>query len=524
MRGWRRTARLGLLAAGLCVGTAARAATPDCGKDLRLAIAYPAGVRITDAAWVPPAAAGSVAARPGQPPLDVALPGYCKVSGTIDERTGAGGRRFGIGFAVALPAEWNGRLLFQGGGGLNGVLNPPLGAQAAGDVPALARGFAVASTDGGHQSPRGFDFTFSADQGAALDFAQSSMPMTTLVAKQVVAAHYGRPAHHSYIVGCSTGGREAMLAAERFPDLFDGVVAGAPAMRTGFSNITTSYITATLNRAAPKDAAGRPAALFSPADRAMIVRALLDDCDALDGLKDGVVARYGACRFRPARLACKGARTDACLSPAQVTALDAAFLPPRDAAGAVIYPAFPWDTGVAADGPGIPGILVNGVATPLGPASTATRVDLDARVQTARADAMQALTDTDVWTNLSTFIDRGGRIIWYHGTSDPWFSPYDTQDYFERAARENGARWAQAARLYMVPGMGHCGGGANTFDGFDLLTAVVNWVEGGKAPADLPAHRRLPTPADRPLCPWPSYPRYKGSGDQARADSFRCST
>jgi len=518
----RRTMWLAALAAGVGLGTAAHAAGPDCGKALKLSIAYPANVRITGAEWVPPAAAGTVRIGRGRPPLDAALPGYCRVRGTINERRGAGGRSFGIGFAIALPQDWNGRLLFQGGGGLNGVLNPPLGAQAAGDRPALARGFAVASTDGGHQSTQGFDFTFSADQGAALDFAQTSMPLTTLVAKRVVAAHYGRPAHHSYIVGCSTGGREAMLAAERFPDLFDGVVAGAPAMRTGFSNITTSYITATLNRVAPKDPAGRPAALFTPADRALIVRAMLEDCDELDGLKDGVIARYGACRFRPARIACKASKTAACLTPAQVGALDAAFLPPRDAAGAVIYPAFPWDTGVASDGPGIPGILVNGVATPLGPASTATHVDLDARVQAARADAMQALTDVNVWTSLNTFLDRGGRIIWYHGTSDPWFSPLDTQDYFERAGKENGARWADAARLYMVPGMGHCAGGANTFDGFDLLTPVVEWVEHGRAPTEVPAHRRSPTPADRPLCPWPSYPRYRGSGDAARAESFAC--
>ncbi|WP_404714114.1 DUF6351 family protein [Sphingomonas sp. MMS24-J13] len=512
-----------MLATAIGMGTAAHAAGPACGKALNLTITYPAKVRLTGAQWVPPAAAGTVTARAGQPPLDVALPGYCKITGMINERTGAGGRSFGIGFVIALPADWNGRLLFQGGGGLNGVLNPPLGTQATGDRPALARGFAVVSTDGGHQSPRGFDFSFSDDQGAALDFANSSMPMTTLVAKQVVAAHYGRPAHHSYIVGCSTGGREAMLAAERYPDMFDGVVAGAPAMRTGFSNITTSYITATLNRAAPKDATGRPTALFSAGDKALIVRAMLDDCDGLDGLKDGVIARYGACHFRPARIECSGAKTATCLTSAQVKALDTAFLPPRDAAGAVIYPAFPWDTGVVFDGPGIPGILVNGVATPLGPANTATTVDLDARVQAARADAMQALTDTNVWTSLNTFLDRGGKIIWYHGTSDPWFSPLDTQDYYERAAKQNGARWDGSARLYMVPGMGHCGGGTNTFDQFDLLTKVVDWVEHGSAPSDVPAHRKLPTPADRPLCPWPSYPRYKGTGNEADRASFQCS-
>jgi len=132
------------------------------------------------------------------------------------------------------------------------------------------------------------------------------------------------------------------------------------------------------------------------------------------------------------------------------------------------------------------------------------------------------LADTSIWTNLSTFLDRGGKIIWYHGTSDPWFSPFDTQDYFERAAKVNGARWNSAARLYFVPGAGHCGGGSNTFDQFDLLTPVVEWVERGIAPTQIPAHRHAPTPADRPLCPWPSYPQYRGNGDVNRIESFEC--
>ncbi|MGE5722079.1 MAG: tannase/feruloyl esterase family alpha/beta hydrolase [Sphingomonadales bacterium] len=155
-----------------------------------------------------------------------------------------------------------------------------------------------------------------------------------------------------------------------------------------------------------------------------------------------------------------------------------------------------------------------------GPASRDLTIDLDARVNAIRADAGQRLTDTNVWTNLNTFLDRGGKILFYHGLSDPWFSALDTWDYWQRAARTNGAAWTRASRFYMVPGMGHCGGGANTFDQFDLLGAVVDWVEKGKVPQAIPASRRTP-PAERPMCPFPSYAHYIG-GDPARASSFEC--
>jgi pimeloyl-ACP methyl ester carboxylesterase len=521
-----RAATLAMAVAMLAGGTAAEAAAPNCASGLKLRIAFPDEVRITAAehiAAAPAAAAMPARSDPGAPPA-AALPAYCRISGTINERIGAAGKPYAIGFQIALPDDWNGRLLFQGGGGLNGVIRPPLGTQATGDRPALARGFAVASTDGGHRSNTGFDYGFMADQQAALDFAHSSLGTATLAAKQIVAGYYKRAAHHSYMVGCSTGGREAMLASQRYPDLFDGIVSGAPAMRTGYSNIGTGYITAALNRAAAKDAAGKPVPLFPEADKALIVRAMLEDCDGLDGLRDGVIAKAGACAFRPARIKCAGAKTPACLLPAQVGALAAAFTPAKDAAGAVIYPAFPWDTGIVASGNRIPGILTTGVPSPLGPTNVATSINLDARVQALRADGVQALIDTYAWTNLSTFLDHGGKIVWYHGVSDPWFSASDTQDYYTRAAAANGQRFLDSSRLYLVPGAGHCGGGDNTFDRFDLLSAVVDWVEAGKAPASVPAHRQTPTPADRPLCPFPSYPHYRGTGDENRAESFECRT
>jgi hypothetical protein len=194
------------------------------------------------------------ASAPGVSP---SAPAHCRVDGVIDERVGRDGKPYGIGFAVALPAAWNGRFLFQGGGGLNGSVQSPLGGQYAGDNSALARGFAVASTDSGHQGA-GFDAGFMHDQQAALNFLFQAVATVTVVAKQLIAQHYGNSAEHAYFVGCSTGGREAMMMSQRFPDYFDGIVAGSPAMRTSFSNLGLRHATAALNAIAPVKADGTP--------------------------------------------------------------------------------------------------------------------------------------------------------------------------------------------------------------------------------------------------------------------------
>ena len=151
--------------------------------------------------------------------------GACRVDGVIDARTGRDGKPYGIGFSIALPADWNGRFLFQGGGGLNGSVQPPLGAQYAGDRPALVRGFAVASTDSGHQGAV-FDGSFLRDQQATVDFLYQGVATVTVIAKQLVAQRYGKAPDHSYFVGCSTGGREAMMMSQRFPTYFDGIRRG----------------------------------------------------------------------------------------------------------------------------------------------------------------------------------------------------------------------------------------------------------------------------------------------------------
>jgi feruloyl esterase len=473
------------------------------------------GIAITEAAEKPAAAPGTVQNGPAK--LASGLPSYCNVTGVINERTGADGKTYGIRFALALPDDWSGRFLLMGGGGLNGSVAPPFGPVAAGTVPALARGFAVVSHDSGHKGAV-FDDSFAKDQRAALDFAEASVRTVTLAAKAITAAYYGKPVAHSYMTGCSTGGREGMLAIERYPELFDGVVIGAPAMRTGDSNLGIEYTQVLLNRISPLGADGKPdVSLLLTADvRKTLNDGLLDQCDALDGLKDGMIENVAACHFQPAKLVCKKGQTSGCIGQPLADTLDNAFAGPKDKAGYPIYAPMPFDTGTGA----MPmGYLPSGAPGPFGPPSKATAIDLDARLHAIRADAMQRLTDTNYWTNLNTFLGHGGKTLFYHGVSDFWFSPLATWDWYQRAAETNGAAFADASRFYMVPGMLHCAGG-NSFDQFDLLSQMVDWVEQGEAPHDVIASRADHS-ATRPLCPYPSHAQYLG-GDVTKAESFRC--
>ena len=218
------------------------------------------GVEITKAALVP---AGFTVPPPypGAPGIGP-LPAHCRVDGVINRRKGADGEEFGIGFALALPhdAAWNGDFMMQGGGGGNGIIAYPAGANYAGDKPALSRGFAVASTDTGHKAKTGaFDFTFMRDQQAYLDFAFLANAEVAAVAKQLIVHDYSKPAAYSYFVGCSTGGREGMILSQRYPTAFNGIVSGDPAMRTGLSNLAIAqWIPVAYNQAAPKDASGKP--------------------------------------------------------------------------------------------------------------------------------------------------------------------------------------------------------------------------------------------------------------------------
>ena len=483
-----------------------------------------ATMAIDNAEAVPEAPPYTVKWQPPAPmTVGVALPAHCLAQGVIDPRIGVGGVHYAIGFAIALPDHWNGRFLFQGGGGLDGTLYPPIGMTAAGDRPALARGFAVVSTDSGHKGAV-FDSSFYADQKATLNFANNSVGKVTEVAKAIIAHYYGRMPKFSYFAGCSTGGREAMLAAERYPDQFDGIVSGDPAMNTGRSNLGLAWFRYQISLIAPKDAAGNPEAekAFSPIDRRLVVDAVLKACDARDGLKDGMIFDHRQCHFDPAVLTCKGAKTATCLSAKQVHALKAAFAGAKDAAGEQVYPAFPYDSGMDATG-FIPGILASAGGSPVNPKFTAS-FNVDRMRDRVDNNGTEMLTNTSRWTNLTTFFGHGGKMLFFHGWSDPWFSPLDTLGYYKRMAKASGGMRqvrAHSSRIFLVPGMLHCGGGPS-LDQFDLLTAVVDWTENDKAPRSVIATGPAFPGRSRPLCAWPGHAQYKGAGNPNDAASFVC--
>ena len=319
-----------------------------------------------------------------------------------------------------------------------------------------------------------------------------------------------------------------MEAAERYPFLFDGIVTGAPAMRTGMSNLALKWAAVAFNRIAPKDPeTGKPipAGAFSAQDQDLIIGEYLKACDGLDGLKDAMVFNLRACRFDPAVLVCKGAKAPGCLSTAQVDAMHTAFSGPISPSGRRIYAAHPYDTGMAMSQPGgIPGFLLNSTAGPVGGGDLPVSMDIVADEAKANADASQQLVDTWAWTNLSSFYGHGGKQLFFHGLSDPWFSALDTVDYYERLAHDNGGadKLAGSSRLFLVPGMGHCQGGPVTLDHFDLLTALVDWVEQGKAPDQVVATGQSFPGRSRPLCAWPLHAQYDGKGDPQSAASFAC--
>jgi feruloyl esterase len=441
----------------------------------------------------------------------------------INRRKGVGGEEFGIGFAIALPEEsaWNGDFMMQGGGGGNGFVAYPTGASYAGDKPALSRGFAVASTDTGHKAKAGaFDFSFMRDQHAYLDFAFLANAEVAGVAKQIIAHYYAKPAAYSYFVGCSTGGREGMILSQRYPTVFNGIVSGDPAMRTGLSNLAIGqWIPVAYNQAAPKDASGKAQIdkFLTDADRKLFMDALMKRCDAKDGLSDGMIFDPLGCDFDPSMIACQGGQASNCIAPEKIAAIKKAFAGPKNAYGTQVYPGFLYDSGIAMTG-GVPGLLAlrrNGL---FGPYTTATELDVDKAALHASDPLVEPAS-----TNLSTFSLNGGKLIFFHGDSDPWFSALDTLGYCKSLAAANGGvdRVAQWSRIFLVPGMAHCGGGPS-LDHFDMLSAVVNWVEKGAAPDFIIATGKAFPGRSRPLCAYPEHAQYTGTGDPQDARNFRC--
>jgi pimeloyl-ACP methyl ester carboxylesterase len=473
------------------------------------------------------------------------LPAHCAVRGSAAPRIGVDGKAYETRFELRLPTAWTGRFLYQGGGGNDGTVAPAVG-RNTGSFPTtgLQRGFAVVTTDAGHQ---GNTAEFGLDPVARVDHAYAAHERTATIALALVSKYYGRAPDRRYFVGCSGGGRQGMMFAQRYPALFDGIAICAPAMSVSSgATIAAAWDTQTFLAAAPAAPDG-PRILsqaFSDADLALVARGIVAACDAADGATDGMVLRPDACRFDAETLRCPVAKDATCLTSGQIVALERSFSGPRDSSGRALYVGQLWDPGIATPGwrqwklgssrTGTPnainatlmaGALAHEFITPPDPAFDITRFDFDR--DPARMEAFSTIFDTYRDATLEAFRARGGKLLIFHGTADPIFSALESIDYYQRLTRNNGGPEATAtwARLFLVPGMNHCAGGPAT-DSFDGLGAIVDWVENGVAPARVEASALPGTPffagRSRPLCAYPTYARYAGGGSLEDGANFTC--
>ncbi len=472
LRNWKAAAGLAWAAAAIFLAPHPAQAAP--GQAACEALATLASARLTIATAVLKPSGPADAALPGGPPASSQagpiFPEHCLVRGTLLPRKGVGGRMYGMGFELRMPTTWNGRFLFQGGGGLDGFVGPAYGAvtpQGSTAAPALARGFAVVSTNSGHQ---GFDASFAFDQQARLDFASNDLDKVTLEAKALIAAYYGRGPEHSYFMGCSNGGREAMMTAQRFPLYFDGIIAGDPGFNLSHAAIGEAWDTAQFLKIAPKDASGHPilSRAFTEADLKLVADAVLARCDDLDGLKDGMINNVRACHFDPAELRCKTKSSTSCLSGPQVMALRAIFAGARDSHGRQLYAGWPYDAGIASPGwrqwklgtsptaqPNAANATLGANAlalyfmTPPDPSLDVSRFDFDR--DPARIEETSAINDA-TGVMMSSFSGHGGKLLVFEGVSDPVFSANDIMAWYDRvrAADPDVSAWG---RLFLVPGM-----------------------------------------------------------------------
>ena len=494
---------------------------------------------------------------------------HCLVKGRMHPRKGSDGRDYAIGFEMRLPQAWNGRFYHQGNGGLDGAVRPAEGALGGGPLTgALVQGFAVISSDAGHTGPQ--TAVFGLEPQARLDYGYQAVAKLTPMAKALIASAYGKGPDRSYIGGCSNGGRHAMVAAARLGTQYDGYLIGAPGYRlpnAALAQLWGAQRWAPLatpgatvkhplnpNASIPDLGSALPAA-----ERQTVARAILNRCDALDGLKDGLVHATQACQaaFDVVRdvPTCSGPGNGSCLSPAQKTTLAQVQAGGKAANGQAIYSAFPHDPGIAGSN-WATWKFVNAVA--LDPLSVGTVFTAPpaapVNFATANIDALlgavAATSDTyresglalmgppghERPDNLLPLRERGAKMVLYHGVSDPIFSAEDTRQWVERVNRSQGGQGADFARYFPVPGMNHCSGGPAT-DQFDLLSPLVKWVEQGVAPqaiaasargAGNPAGANTELPADwspqrsRPLCAYPTVAQYNGTGPVETASSFTC--
>jgi feruloyl esterase len=455
--------------------------------------------------FTPPAGGG-----PGGPPSAVEVPAFCRVSGVVAPA---------IRFEVWLPERgaWNGRYQAVGGGGFAGVIS--YGAM----LPAVQAGYVTSSTDTGHVAP---DVEWLGDEGRLVDYGYQAIHEMTVKSKAIIDAYYDQAPDYSYFNGCSTGGRQGLMEAQRYPNDYDGIVSGAPVNYF----VATHYAQLWVALAAkPQDDTG----VLSRADLELVNRTVLAQCDAADGVADGVLDDPRSCDFDPGVLQCSGSgEAGQCLAADQVTALRKIYEGPKHPrTGAVLHPSLVpggETTWQLVTSPGLVNIPYDYFGRSVfGKADWDWRAfDFDQDIELTTRKTGEVLNAID--PDLSPFREQGGKLILYHGWNDQVIFPEGSINYqqsvADEVARGEGVEGVQDFfRLFMVPGMTHCRGGSGT-DRFDAQAAIEAWVERGSAPASIAASRIEAgnVTRTRPLCPYPATARYDGSGDTNDAANFTC--
>jgi feruloyl esterase len=438
------------------------------------------------------------------------LPAFCRVEVTLKPSADSD-----IKVEYWLPATaaaWNGKFQATGNGGWNGNIDQ--NALAAG----LKRGYATASTDTGHQGGGG---PWMQNHEKVVDYGYRAVHEMTVKGKAIAAAFYNSAPKLSYFTGCSAGGRQGLISAQRYPEDFDGIVAGAPALNATGRAVFAMYVAQNLHK---DEAAYIPATKY-----AAIHDAVLAACDGLDGVKDRVIENPLKCTFNPKVLACTGAESATCLTEAQVDAVRKMYLPVVNTkTKKEVFPglAYGSELGWATFGSPQPfpiGVQMFQYLVFNDPNFDYKTLNFDehmALVDKAEAGLINARN-----ADLSKFISRGGKMIQYHGWSDPQIPSASSTQYYQSVLDKMGSasKVTDSYRLFMVPGMNHCGGGDGTAT-FDMLSALETWVEKKQAPASIPASHVTEGKVDRtrPLCPFPQVASYKGSGSTDDASNFVC--
>ena len=443
---------------------------------------------------------------PGSAMPAIGLPALCRIVARLKPSADSD-----IGAEIWLPLQrWNGKLLAVGSGGWGGSIAYQQMADA------LRRGYAASATDDGH-TDNGARFIVGHPE-KFIDFAYRAEHEMTLEAKRLITVFYGRAPRHAYWSGCSGGGREGLLQALRFPDEFDGIIAGDPAnMRR---NAWALWIA--------MQSFADPTAYIPPDKYPLIHQAALDACDASDGLKDGLISEPQSCHVDFSTLECKAGDGPACLTPRQVRTAQTIISPAITPDGQVVFPRLEPGTelswGRLAGGPRPADLFVDQFRYLVYQDPDWDWRSFDLARDFAKANAVNRDID-ELDPHLAAFARHGGKLLIYHGWADQQVAPGSSVEFYQqvRALSPDPSRASNWVRLFMAPGMGHCGGGEGP-DTFDTVSALERWVEHRKAPARIIASHLVAGRVDRtrPLCPYPEVARYNGSGSIDDAVNFSC--